>query len=86
MEIWKANLREEMKKRYNGADPTILCISQDLTKPKRKENKKGTVFNQLMLNEMKSIHAMAALKFVSNDYFNCRNLKYTMSPETVQKW
>ena len=48
MEILKDNLKQEFAKRYNNANPFILAISQDLTLPKREENKQGTPQNTFM--------------------------------------
>ena len=42
MEEWKKNLSKEISQKYSGAKPTIQAISQDLSKPKREENKEGT--------------------------------------------
>ena len=48
METWKTNLTKEICSRYEGAEPTVLAISQDPTKPKRPENKQGTEAYELM--------------------------------------
>ena len=42
MEKWKIGLKEQLVSKDPSAAPTILCISQDLTKLKRKENIQGT--------------------------------------------
>lgn len=42
MDNWENNLKTEFSKRYEGAEPSILVISQDITRKKRKENKEGT--------------------------------------------
>ena len=38
MEEWKHNLQELFNERYENAKPTVLCISQDQSHPKRQEN------------------------------------------------
>ena len=42
METWKNGMKKQFISRDPNANPTILCISQDLSKPKRKENIQGT--------------------------------------------
>ena len=60
MDEWKDALLKEFNKRYDGAEPTVLVISQDLTKPKRKENILGTEQNNLMLEKMKRLYMLSA--------------------------
>lgn len=59
LQLWKENLEKEFVQRFNGANPAIITISQDMTKPNRKENKKGSDFHSYMIQEMKSVHAIA---------------------------
>ena len=56
MREWKEGLIKEFATRYEGANPNVLVISQDLTKTKRMENKIGTKQNELMLTEMQKIY------------------------------
>ena len=48
MELYKKNLADKICESYCGADPTVLCISQDLSKPKRPENIPGNRAYELM--------------------------------------
>ena len=48
MDTWIKGLHNEFRKRYDDASPTILAISQDMSKPNREENKPGTEQNQIM--------------------------------------
>ena len=85
--MYKNNLAEEFKKRYGeNATPTIVAISQDITKPKRKENKPKTQQNNLMIENMMTVYQMARCKFDEKDFFDCSNLKYTMADATKAKW
>ena len=87
MEELKNNLAAQFIQRYGeNATPTIVAISQDITKPKRKENKPGTDQNTIMMESMMSVYQIARFKFESRDYFDCSNLKYTMAPATAAKW
>ena len=52
MDNWENNLKTEFSKRYEGAEPSILVISQDITRKKRKENKEGTEQEKLMVEKM----------------------------------
>ena len=60
MEMLKHNFRIELAKHYKDAHPTVLAISQDITKPRRKENIEGTEQHYLMLAQMDIIYAKAA--------------------------
>ena len=60
MEQYKQNFRIELAKHYKDAHPTVLAISQDITKPRRKENTEGTEQHYLMLAQMDIIYAKAA--------------------------
>ena len=42
MERWKNELGQLLRAKYKGAEPTIFAISQDITRPRREENKPGT--------------------------------------------
>ena len=87
MDQYKTNLANQFKQRYGeNATPTIVAISQDITKPRRKENKPGTEQNNIMMENMMTVYQLARFKFESRDYFDCSNLKYTMAPATVAKW
>ena len=87
MDQYKSNLADQFKQRYGeNATPTIVAISQDITKPRREENKPGTEQNKIMMENMMSVYQLARFKFESRDYFDCSNLKYTMAPATVAKW
>ena len=59
METWKIGLKKQFINKDLNALPTILCISQDLTKPKRKENIQGTEQNKMMITEMNTLYAKA---------------------------
>ena len=48
MDTWISGLHNQFIKRYKDARPTILAISQDISKPKREENKPGTEQNKIM--------------------------------------
>ena len=63
-----------------------MAISQDITKPRKKENKPGTDQNNLMMENMMEVYLMARCKYDEKDYFNCSDLKYTMSDATKEKW
>lgn len=86
MEKWKHNFRQALSQHYKNAYPTVLAISQDITKPKREENKVGTEQHNLMLAQMDIVYAKAAEKFISGTSMNLRNLKYILSEESFQKW
>ena len=60
METFKHNFRNELEKHYKNVHPTVLAISQDITKPRKKENKEGTEQHNLMLTQMDIIYAKAA--------------------------
>ena len=60
MESYKNSMKSELKKHFKDAHPTVLAISQDITKPKRKENKEGTEQHNYMLAQMDKIYALAA--------------------------
>ena len=60
MDLFKHNFRAELEKPYKDAHPTVLAISQDITKPRRKENMEGTEQHNLMLAQMDIIYAQAA--------------------------
>ena len=60
METFKHNFRIELEKHYKNVHPTVLAISQDITKPRKKENKEGTEQHNLMLTQMDIIYAKAA--------------------------
>ena len=57
MENWKNNLTTELCTRYQGAEPTVLAISQDPTKPKRPENRQGTEPYELMQQQMDLVYS-----------------------------
>ena len=59
LQQWKENFEKEFVQRCNGENPTIITISQDMTKPNRKENQKGSNFHSYMIQEMKSVYAIA---------------------------
>ena len=42
MQSWGQNLEREFFNRYDGAKPTVMVISQDISLKKRKENIPGT--------------------------------------------
>ena len=86
MEKWKSNLTEELCKRYEGAEPTVLAISQDRTKPKRPENKEDTEPYELMQQQMDLVYSKGYQKFQKNEHFDLSNLQYIMAPETYAKW
>ena len=60
MELYKNSLKSELKKHFKDAHPTVLAISQDITKPKKKENNEGTEQHNYMLAQMDKIYAEAA--------------------------
>ena len=86
MEQWKNNLTNEFKKRHKDADPTVLAISQDRSKPKRKENVEGSEQHNLMIQQMQIVYDKALEKHNKGEYQDCSNLAYTMTPETSQQW
>jgi len=86
MEMWKLNLAKLLHEKYEGAEPFIVAISQDLTKPKREENKPGTPQFTLMQSQMALVYTKAASKFANNDFLDLSHLKYVMAPETYRKW
>ena len=86
MEMWKENLAKLIHQKYQGAEPMIVAISQDITKPRREENKPGTEQNTLMQSQMALIYTKAASKFSNDDFLDLSNLKYVMAPETYRKW
>ena len=67
MSQWKLALQKEFSSRYKEANPTILVISQDLAKTKRKENQQGTEQHKLMKAEMQKIYDQATNKSVDNE-------------------
>ena len=60
MELFKNLFKTELGKHFKDAHPTVLAISQDITKPKKKENKEGTEQHNYMLAQMDKIYAEAA--------------------------
>ena len=86
MESFKTNLTKEFKKRHQEAEPTVLAISQDRTKPKRKENVEGSEQHNLMMQQMQLVYETAKEKYGKGEYQDCTKLAYTMTPETSQKW
>ena len=84
--MWKENLAKLIHQKYQGAEPMIVAISQDITKPRREENKPGTEQNTLMQSQMALIYTKAASKFSNDDFLDLSNLKYVMAPETYRKW
>ena len=53
---WSSSLKKEFSRRYQMNDISILVISQDLSRKKRKENQQGTQQNDLMMAEMQKIY------------------------------
>ena len=70
MSQWKLALQKEFSSRYQEANPTILVISQDLTKTKRKENQQGTEQHELMKAEMQKIYDQAINEPVDDEENN----------------
>ena len=57
MENWKDGLRKEFIKHYGeDATPTVMSISYDLTREKRKETIRGTPQNNLMVEELWNVY------------------------------
>ena len=80
MDEYKKNLENEFKRRYGeNATPTVIAISQDIKRPKIKENKPNTEQNNLMVANMMEVYQKARFKFDKQDFIDCSNLKYTMS-------
>ena len=86
MEQWKKNLDNEFRKRHKGANPTVLAISQDRSKPKRQENIEGTEQYNLMQETMNVVYESAITKNELGEYQDLSDLKYTMTPETSRQW
>ena len=70
MSQWKLALQKEFSSRYQEANPTVLVISQDLTKTKRKENQQGTEQHKLMKAEMQKIYDQATNKQADDEENN----------------
>ena len=57
MDLYQSNLANQFKQRYGeNASPTIVAISQDITKPRREENKPKTEQNNIMMENMMSVY------------------------------
>ena len=79
METTIKNLHNEFRKRYDDASPTILAISQDMSRPKREENKPGTEQNQIIRSQIDVLYAKAFYKFKNNDFMDVSKLDYIFS-------
>ena len=87
MNTYIDGLHEQFIKKYgNDARPTILAISQDMSKSKREENKPGTEQNKIMRVQIEALYAKTFYKFKNNDFMDVSKLDYIFSMETAQLW
>ena len=63
-------LTQASKESSTGSKPTIFAISQDMTKPRREENKPGTEQNALMLEQMELVYIRAYQKFKESNHLD----------------
>ena len=60
----------------------IFVISQDITKTKSLENRRGTDQHFLMIKKIQELYSKAKKLFDKNQAIECHQLKYVMSIET----
>ena len=86
MENQKHNFRTMLLKHHEHAYPTVLAISQDITRPNRQENKKGTEQHKYMLAQMDIVYAKALQKFKEGRSMNLHNLNYILTHDSYIQW